>query len=105
MRKSFIRFITVLMLLVFTQKMGLRLWLHNWYHTEQANEKKDPLSSSEDKSFKCDCIDDFLMPLDETPVFSLHVPTQEFTTIFSIYNPPFSSAERIFCSLKGPPMV
>lgn len=92
------------MLLVFTQKLGLRLWLHNRYHIEQSNQKREPLSDNEDKSFKCDCIDDFMMPLDEVPCLSLTIPTQQFTTLYSNYNLPFSSAENFFCSLKGPPV-
>ncbi len=93
------------MLLVFSQKLGLRMWLHNWIHHELVSQNNNSGSATETIQFKCDCADDFLMPLSETPVVAISAPVISFPISFSDYTPVFSSTEKIFHSLKGPPAM
>ena len=100
MRRSNVRIIALALVLVFTQKLGLRLWMHHWLHETKA------LSASKDAKLdkpNCDCIDDFLMPLTGSSIVELPPPTRTVQAIFTVYIPPFSAAEAIFSSLRGPP--
>jgi len=96
------KIIAVFLLLVFSQKAGLRLWMHNWFH-----EGKTTLSCSAPASQKlqlqCDCFDDAMMPLLESPFFAVPVPIQKCTALTIVYHTSIPDAENIFYSLKGPP--
>jgi hypothetical protein len=102
MRRLNVRIIALALILVFTQKLGLRLWMHHWLHETRAlsashDTKVDKLQSS------CDCIDDFLMPLTGGAFVELPQPIRQVHTITTAYIPPFSAAEEGFSSLRGPP--
>jgi hypothetical protein len=88
--------------LVFTQKMGLRLWIHHWLHETRA------LSASTNDNItklqpNCDCIDDFLMPLTGGASIELPQPNRRIDIIQSACIPLFSTAEPLYASLRGPP--
>ena len=73
MRRMNVRIIALALVLVFTQKLGLRLWMHHWLHETKA------LSTSKDAHLdkpNCDCIDDFLMPLTNSDIIELPPPTK-----------------------------
>jgi hypothetical protein len=65
MRKWNLQVISFALLLVFTQKLGLGLWLHNWLHESRAihswafeNGNKACLQL---QPVKCSCLDDALI--------------------------------------------
>jgi hypothetical protein len=102
MRRLNVRIVALALVLVFTQKLGLRLWMHHWLHETRAlsaaqTAKVDKLQPS------CDCIDDFLMPLTGSAVIELPQPIRQVHTLTTAYIPPFSAAERWYSSLRGPP--
>ncbi len=102
MRRLHPKIIAFILLLVFTQKMGLRLWMHAWVH-ESRGLQSAPVPNAAAVHLKCDCIDDAMMPLVGSSMIALDVPPQDAVTMPSAYLPPFSAAEKLFFSLKGPP--
>jgi len=103
MRRLNVRIIALALVLVFTQKMGLRLWMHHWLHETKA------LSASKHTTVdklqpSCDCIDDFLMPLTGTALIELPPPVRTVHVIMATaYIPPYSAAEEPLSTLRGPP--
>jgi hypothetical protein len=76
--------------------------MHHWFHETKAlsaskHAKVDKLRPS------CDCIDDFLMPLDRSAVIELPPPVRRIHVVATAYVPPFSAPEEYFSSLRGPP--
>jgi hypothetical protein len=95
----------LLLMLVFSQKMGMSLYLHNWLHAVKSHSNKTtPVSGAEIK-FACGCINDFTVPLTETDI-------QEITAPFISINRPvaapvytFAAVYKYFHSLRAPPAM
>ncbi|MFI5188215.1 MAG: hypothetical protein ACHQF0_15905 [Chitinophagales bacterium] len=100
-QKSF----AIILLLVFAQKSGVELYLHNWLH---AGNYKQSLPNAPRKnvvSYSCNCIDDFSMPFAEsTPEIgsSTAIPHQIF---YSLYIRSDSFSFLLFNSLRAPPAI
>lgn len=101
MRKFNTKLLALLLVLVFSQKLGLRLWMHHLLH--ESTEQKSSLPYSQQIQLKCDCVDEALMPFTETPSFIVAIPEREVEQIIYNYPLSFSSVTKLFCSLKGPP--
>lgn len=99
-RSFIIRCATLLLLIVFSQKMGAGLLLHNLLHARSATSQTD---GSKEISFACNCIDDFSMPFTETEEQVLPVPVLSHVTapVFVADRIPFTTP--VFSSLRGPP--
>jgi hypothetical protein len=104
-RPAILRFIAILLILVFSQKSGTGLFLHNLLHTKNiiAEHPVKEDQKSKDLGYSCTCIDDFFMPFDEAaetvcpqPVLYPDTPLQ-----FLEESVPFHTT--IFSSLRGPP--
>ena len=91
--------IAVLLLLVFSQKAGLRLWMHNWLHAS----KTIAVPASEKFQLACDCLNEAMLPLEETTLFTLSIPIQKGTVLGTAAPSPAPDTEQLFFSLKGPP--
>jgi hypothetical protein len=94
------------MILVFSQKSGTGLLLHNLLHT-QHNIDEHPTKEdqkSRDLGYTCTCIDDFFMPFagSEEPVYSPPVSIQIIPNIFFEDRIPFTAS--IHTTLRGPPV-
>src|ERR1700730_2613858 len=107
MRKLNLRMIALLFILIFSQKLGLELWLHNLFHefrplhTYAVSKKDRP--SIEQQQVKCNCLEDVLMPLLKADAISYLAPTRIFTTLFLLRYYPVISANKVFSALRGPP--
>jgi hypothetical protein len=107
MQKLNARVVSFCLILIFSQKMGLELWLHNWLHattvTASVSSTQKGNASVQHLQVKCHCIDDALNPLMEVDngEFDAHPPpfAQPFAADFSSW----VSAEKTFSSLRGPP--
>jgi hypothetical protein len=95
---------TLVLILVFSQKMGMGLHLHNWLHssTQHPASSSKPISDQEIQ-FACSCINDFNLPFAETtvpelqaPVIIVHKPHTE-----PVYS--FPAVYKHFRSLRAPP--
>ena len=99
------RCIAILFILVFSQKSGAGLFLHNLLHTgnttSQVPEKQH--DNSKELSYSCTCLDDFLMPFDgsEEPVYSPPLTNSIVPTTFFEARIPFITS--ILSSPRGPP--
>jgi hypothetical protein len=89
--------------------------MHNWLHEtrvlkgvafrEAAVQKGHPLPDVDKVSVNCHCIDDFLVPLVETPVVVAPVPVRELPVLSCVYRSSFHTVASSFASLRGPPIV
>jgi hypothetical protein len=103
------RIISLLLILVFTQKLGLELWLHNLLHETTtihaiaSGDKGKPAVAHQ--AFQCSCLEDALMPFTETaPFIAVPAPKQLIAVFFNSYS-FLSAADREYSSLRGPPAV
>jgi hypothetical protein len=96
------KIIAIFLLLVFTQKLGLRLWMHHWFHESRvARSHSDP--SSEKLQLECNCFDDAMMPLVESEVFTVQAPATTYITLTTAPLTPIPARDEVYYSLKGPP--
>jgi len=102
MFRKYPRIVAVVLLLVFSQKAGLRLWMHHWFH-ENKTAQNQSVPGSGHLQLKCDCFDDAMMPLLESPLFIVPVPVRQYTTLTVARHSPIRSADKVYYSLKGPP--
>jgi hypothetical protein len=101
------RIVSLLLILVFSQKLGLELWVHHWLHettvpgSVASAEKGKP--NLQHLPLKCNCVEDSLIPLIESdiPVYSCTRPHLTIV-IFPAYNSCLSGDVE-FSSLRGPP--
>ena len=96
---------TLVLILVFSQKMGMGLYLHNWLHasTQHATSSSKPLQGQEIQ-FACGCINDFNLPFTETTVPELPAPG---ITVHKPHTEPvysFRTVTKYFRSLRAPPV-
>ncbi|WP_205511217.1 hypothetical protein [Longitalea arenae] len=96
---------TVLLILLFSQKMGMSLHLHNWLHAPGKHNTPSKPISSQEIQFACGCINDFNLPFTETTVPAITPPV-------AVKNPPqaapvFSipAVYKYFHSLRAPPVL
>ena len=104
-RPPLLRLISILLILVFSQKSGTGLFLHNLLHSQNiiVDHPVREDQKNNDLSYACTCIDDFFIPFDEVaetvcpqPVLHPDVPLSFFKETV-----PFHTS--IFSSLRGPP--
>jgi hypothetical protein len=103
-RPFILRCTAILFILVFSQKSGAGLFLHNLLHTgntSQIPEKQH--ENSKELSYSCTCLDDFLMPFDgseETVYFPPVTTSIVLDTFFEVRIPFIIS---VLSSPRGPP--
>ena len=102
MLRKYSRTIAMLLLLVFSQKAGLRMWMHNWLHESKVAQNRPPRLGN--LRLKCNCFDDAMMPLLVSALIVVPEPIRQFTTLTINRHCPILSADRVFYSLKGPPI-
>src|SRR5258706_9457382 len=104
-RPFILRCAAFLLILVFSQKAGAGLFLHNLFHSTTANNKIPGQENEKSKEFNynCTCIDDFMMPFDgsEEPVYSPPVSTRIIPETFFEDRIPFYNS--ILSTPRGPP--
>ena len=107
-KPSFIlRFAALLLIVVFSQKAGTGLFLHNLFHTSKSMSgfPEDKGEKGNDISYACSCIDDFLMPFDEDAktIFQQPVLDPVHPLSFIIESVPYQAS--VYSSLRGPPAM
>jgi len=106
-RRFILRCATIALLLVFSQKVGVGLFLHNLFHNQDVSRPFLPSQKegSREISFACNCIDDFLMPFTEADKAVLPAPVTEYQTPASSFRASISFQPVISSSLRGPPAL
>jgi len=103
-RKFNIRLIAFFLLIAFSQKLGLRVWMHHWLHETKSVQNFQGASCTSTWKIKCDCAEDALMPLTSSPDFELSDPVRNLKGfVYTNYEPSFFSIIQLYPSLKGPP--
>lgn len=103
-RKFILRFSAFFLILIFSQKTGAGLFVHNLLHAKNANDPSKPENENKNGiSYACNCIDDFLTPFTETdePVCFQNNIKHTIPVVFLKEDIPFRTV--IFSSLRGPP--
>jgi len=104
-KPAILHFFAILLILVFSQKSGTGLFLHNLLHNQniivEHPGKED--QKSKDMGYACSCIDDFFMPIEGSgiiicpqPVLHPDIPPAFFKEQISFYTSDI-------ISLRGPP--
>jgi len=95
----------IFLLLVFAQKMGGGLYLHNWLHVKNCEQSIPKTSGKNFTNYSCNCIDDFSMPFTENGEKIVNViPDLKFEYNSSLRSfASFSSS--FFFSLRAPPSL
>jgi hypothetical protein len=95
---------TLVLILVFSQKMGMGLYLHNWLHSSTQHTTSSKPISGQEIQFACGCINDFNLPFTETTVPELQAP------VIVVHKPhadpvyTFPAVSKYFRSLRAPPI-
>jgi hypothetical protein len=109
MRKGNLRVISFLLILIFTQKLVLGLWVHNWLH-EPRSERSWVLVNNgkacpELQPVKCHCIDDALMPLIKSNPFGYQGHQRHLVAILLIARSAVFPRDEMIPALRGPPFA
>ncbi|RXK85437.1 hypothetical protein [Filimonas effusa] len=105
MLKKNVRFIALMLLLVFLQKAGAGLWVHELMHVKtikDSSSSKEAGKSSESEA--CSCIDDFFVPMEMGPASLLFFVPSAFIVLkrVQVNFPPLILP--FFYTLRGPPV-
>jgi len=108
MRRANLRLISFVLILIFTQKLGLGLWLHNWLHEPRVKHslaiKNNHGPCVEVQPAKCNCIDDSLMPLIRSNPFLYHAHQEHLAAVLlTRYSSPGARNDKKPPALRGPP--
>jgi len=100
------RGITFLLLLVFFQQIGAGLFIHTLLH-DKVPVGQTPFKQNESAkgiNYACTCVDDFLMPFDDTvePTCFQGASKPVIPVTFFDKHIPFHTP--VFSSLRGPPV-
>ena len=96
---------TLVFMLVFSQKMGMSLYLHNWLHAATQHSTSSEPVTSQEIQFACGCINDFNLPFIETIVPDIQAP------VIAVNRPHATPAFSIpviykyYHSLRAPPKI
>jgi hypothetical protein len=103
MRKRNLHIIALLLILAFTQKLGLRVLLHNKYHA--AIKLDNTGSTASYYQVQCDCIDEALTPFYKAPDVLVPQPEKSYLVLQGTVRISLSSAIKIYRSLRAPPSI
>ena len=96
-----IKIFAVLLLVLFSQKVGAGIYLHNWLHAKSC--KKASQNNSNTVSYNCNCIDDFSMPFAEPVIETVSFVTVPHPDFVSSYIASMPDVFHVFHSLRAPP--
>jgi len=106
MRKPVRQLLALLLLLLFAEKAGVRLWLHDYLHVNAASQRflEDGTGAPKIQSISCDCLDDFSMPMTEAEAAILPQPVIRQHVVFKVqYNSPLFAVQIYSGLLRAPP--
>jgi hypothetical protein len=102
-RSFILRCAALIVMLVFLQKTGAGLLLHNVFHKQTSTESASHSDNNQGIGFACNCIDDFLMPFidDDEPAVADIAAKHIVATPYYHDHVPFQAVA--ISSLRGPP--
>ncbi len=95
----------VLLIIAFTQKLGLGLFIHAWFHENNFGLTNDPKNiGTHIQQVRCTCIEDAMIPFAITSTsIIVSILVKYFFNYCNPFRVLFSSAKKIYYSLRGPP--
>jgi hypothetical protein len=108
-RRLILQCASFLLLLVFSQKMGAGLFLHNLLHSQdeaqpfQSPKQND--ANSKSISFACNCIDDFLIPFQGAEEIILPQPLLTHIESPVYFDAGVVPGPSVTADLRGPPAL
>ncbi len=109
MQKVNARIVSLLLILVFLQKLGVELWVHDWLHETTAThsvvraEKGKPIVQHH--QVICNCLEDAMMPLVQTDPIQYDPVSVQLTDVFLTHYSSYLSGDKEFSALRGPPAL
>jgi hypothetical protein len=100
------RGIAFFLLIVFSQKAGAGLLLHNIFHDNVVNNKIH-IQGHKDQNriaYHCACIDDLLMPFNSSKEVVYSIPVFAYSAPAIIFDESISFHPFIYTLLRGPPV-
>ena len=106
-RSVILRSSAFLLILLFLVKSGGSLFIHNAYHAQPAGHEQSsaPGEKSSDFNFTCSCVDDFLMPFQESGEVTLNPIFPVYFSPVAHFKEQLSFASVDFSLLRGPPSL
>ena len=105
-KRHIVKGMAIVLLLAFSQKIGIGLYLHNLLHTTNSQGSlPDQASKNKAVSYNCSCIDDFLLPFSKTTIEIISPETHTTAIFISFYPKAIPFSFQIFNSLRGPPSL
>ncbi len=108
-RRLILQCASFLLLLVFSQKMGAGLFLHNLLHSQDTDQpfqsSKQEGSSNKTISFACSCIDDFLIPFQASEEIILPQPLITYAQAPVHFDAGIIVRASVTADLRGPPSL
>jgi hypothetical protein len=97
---------TVLLIIAFTQKLGLGLFMHAWFHENTFGGTNDPKNiGTHLQQVRCTCIEDAMIPYAGTAAsIIISSPVKYFFNYCNTLRVFISSSKKIYYSLRGPPV-
>ncbi|MBI5856210.1 MAG: hypothetical protein HZB42_01065 [Sphingobacteriales bacterium] len=102
-RTVFLRWAAFLLILVFSQKSGAGLFLHNFLHTGSFAKEAPDNNDTRTVNYGCTCVDDFLTPIEGTVVLSFDNPRPVILINSSFVKDITPFAILALPALRGPP--
>jgi len=102
-RPFILRCAAFLLILVFAEKTGAGLFVHNLLHCSSSNNNIPGHEKGQDIRINCNCVDDFLIPFAEAEVSVIPQPALTLLIPFTIFEDNISFHTAVFSSLRGPP--
>src|SRR5690349_8942358 len=99
------RSFSIFFLLLFAQKIGFGLYLHNWFHTTRYQQSLPQTPAKNAASYSCNCIEDFSMPLAQPDFVIKSTVRVHDLVFFSLPISSFSFSSLSFNSLRAPPAI
>jgi hypothetical protein len=101
-RRFSVRIIAFVLILTFTQRLGMNLWVHHWYHEAKGPIARDDSDQAQWQS-RCDCVDDAFMPLVAADPFVFNTTRTSYESLTVPYLPRLSSIAPLVINGRGPP--
>jgi ABC-type phosphate/phosphonate transport system permease subunit len=101
------RITAILLIVAFIQKLGLGLFIHAWLHEKPISftyNSKNPVAHLQ--KVPCSCVEDAMMAFTgSTASFAITTPIKYFFSYNHLLRIFYSSARKIYYSLRGPPSL
>src|ERR1043165_5132018 len=102
-KQSIAKVLSIVMMIVLTQKIAGGLYLHNWLHESKQLSFLSHNTNNVSQA-NCSCIDDFYAPFTEPVILSAESPLLAQIDFFAVQELALPVVTKHFHSLRAPPV-